>query len=211
MIPSFNLLSIDLTEQDFQTQLSAARESTGKVFKPGKYDLIIKKAEWHKENQHDPSWFGLQVTLGDKTSERTVRVYVSVPTKSIKYAKPGVKNPLSLFIMFREFVEALGASCQVQEVADVLSTLFSDVTNLVGKPISVIIGHKGPYIERIAEKQFKVVEKDGKDMKFEDSANPVFTDRESAIAEMQIRYGLDLSRTFPEVLKYIKPEVNDDF
>lgn len=211
-IPSFELMQVDLTEQEYQSELATAKAATGKMYRPGTYDLIIKEASWHKANQHDPSWFGLQLVLGDNVSERKIRQYVSVPTKSVRYNKPGIKNPLSLFIMFREFVEALGMTAQVDEVPELLKTVFSDLQGeLVGRSINVTIGYKGPYIERLSQTEFKVLDKDGRDYKLEGVEGVTFPNRESAIAELMLKHNLDLSRVFPEIVKLNKPEVNDDF
>lgn len=209
--PSFELMQVDLTEEDFQEQLTAVRDASAKFFKPGIYDLVIKTAEWHNPNQHDPSWYGLKLTLGDNTSNRTIRQFISVPTKSVRYNKPGIKNPLGLFMMFREFVEGMGVSCQVDDVPGVLKNLFSDIQEgLVGNAVNVTIGYKAPYIENIAPGQFKVFEKDGREYKFDTEEAPIFADRSAAIAEVQIKYGLDLSKTYPEILKFNKIE-DDSF
>lgn len=140
--PSFKTLTIDIDQET----IDKAGKSSPKFFGPGRYKLMIKEAAFHAMGKKDSTWAVYKVTLGEEKGERTIRHFVLVPTKSLKYGDS--KRPLSVFFMFADFMAAIGEDVRsdVSVVPKVATKYFTNPTKLVGKEIELEIGYNGQHI-----------------------------------------------------------------
>lgn len=203
-MPKFNFKDLGVTDEELQ----AAKTKNSKFFEPGTFDAKVVLVEWSKQNENDPTWYSLKVTL--QRDDRQIRTVVMVPTEHARFEKAGIKQPLFLFTKFQDFLASLGEKCAVDDIKTVVPKLFKKVEGLVGREVNITTGYRGPYIAYAGTKQYKIVEKDGRDFKGEGMVDsPVFQDRDSAIAEAAT-FGLDLSKTYVEVLTFNAREVSED-
>lgn len=199
-MPKFKFNS-SITEEDLKKKEKEFGERT--FFDPGSYDLKVIDAKLNKTDknptgmsQTDPTWMVINLTLGG-IDARTINHYLLVPTVSDLYRKPGIKNPRIMFIKFREFIRGLGLDSSVENVQRVLTDLFSDPIELVGKSVSVVIGHEGPHTRYNPEnKTYSIVDQQEKTVLFPEE----FQDRDSAIAHAA-GFGLEL-KPFTKVKKF---------
>ena len=203
-MPKFDFSQMDVTDEEVQ---KASEKSSPKFFFPGNYDLKIKSATIGKQNVNDPTWFSVQLTLGG-IDEREIRTFLMVPTKTAKFNKPGLKNPLFLYIKFVAFMAGIGQQISVKTLKTVVPKVLGDLNNLIGKAVNVDIGYDGYYIGRTADKTFTIMEKSGKVLK----ESGEYADRDGAIADAA-ELGINI-KSFPEVLKFnpteAQPEEDSD-
>lgn len=196
-MPTYNFKS-DITDADLDVEIAKTKSSGGKSLKPGNHDLTILSAVFHKMSDGDPSWAGYKVELG--RDEKTIRTYLMIPTAGPRYNKPGIKNPMIMYVKLMEFLDAAGLKTEQEIIGKVLGQLYANPSKLVGKVVNVDIGYKGPYVGYVGENQFKLFERDGTPFKATEVGDTPFPDRDSAVAEAA-SYGV-VAQTFPEITKF---------
>ncbi len=205
-MPKFNFKS-SITEQDLIKE-EAKTDFVSKFFDPGEYDLQIIDAKLNITEKNptgmssgDPTWAVFNITFGG-IDDRTINSYILVPTVSEVYRKPGMKNPLLMIRMFREFLRGVGLSSEVKDLPKILNGYFKDPSALIGLSSKVVIGHEGPHAKYNKEsKTYTVV-----DMKEEKNLlEGEFADRDSAIAAAA-EIALEL-KPFTKIKKYIAQPV----
>lgn len=185
------------------SEAASSGQKESKFFAPGTYEVVIKNAEYHQPLSGDSTWHGFKLMLEE--GGKSIRSYLSVPTRSDRYMKPGLKpeHQLLMFHKLREFMRAIGEECDMSSMPRTLK-LFSRPEFLHGKKIKIEVGYNKPHLEFVAEeKLFRIVDRKGNEI-FPD----MFPDRTSAIAfaaEKSIRVD-----SFPEILKYYPGTKSDD-
>ncbi len=198
-MPSFNFKSSFSEADVVKDATSGAKEQ--KVFQPGTYDLKVLTAEYHQQ-MSDQTWSGYKLSLGIDT--RSIRTYVSVPTSSPLYSRPGAKPTMFLFHKFRDFLRGLGEDASVDNLNKTIQKLFADPSKLVGKVLKVTIGYKGPHSVYVEKGVYKLVDKDGKEV-----VPNTFPDRDSVKAFAAVNG--TLLEDFPEILKvHVKEAVKKE-
>ncbi len=209
-MPKFNLKA-DISEEQFK-QLEAKASQGGKFFKPGNYDLKIITAALHGNSKGDETWLVYLLELGG-IDDRKIKYFLSAPTTSIRYNKPGIKDPLVLTYKLRQFLSSLGEDNSIEVLGSTLKNLFEDPSVLVGRVLNVDIGYTDYYIDRIEDGQFKIFEKSGKEFRPNGQDAMIYPDKDSAIADAaNYKVLIDPKKSYPQVLKFNPaPETDDDF
>jgi hypothetical protein len=205
-MPKFNLKA-DISEAQLQELETKAAQGTPKFFKPGNYDLKIVNAAYHKTSETDPTWIVVLVELGG-IDERKIKTFIMVPTKSLRYNKPGIKDPMVLTYKLRQIIKGLGEDNSVESLAETVAKLFQDPSALVGRVVNVDIGYQGHYVDRVGDGEFKIFERSGKEFKPDGAESVTYPDRDSAIADAA-SYNITV-KGFAEVLKFNAPEADED-
>lgn len=204
-IKKFKFMSV-ASEKEIQEAAAPVRKS----FSPGKYDLKIIDAALNITDRNptgtspsDPTWLVYKVVLGG-IGDKSINHYVLVPTATERFGAPGTKNPLFMFLKFREFLSGIGED--PTKVQELLEPLFSDPIALVGKEVSVEIGYEGPHARyNENDKTFSVVDTDDTTELLSDR----FPDRDSATAAAAVQLKKEL-KNFTKVRKFVaRPKQND--
>lgn len=205
-MPKFDL-KVDFTEDQFQQLEVKATSGNSKFFKPGNYDLKVTHAALHKVSDTDPTWQVVLVELGG-IDDRKIKTFIMVPTKNLRYNKPGIKDPLVLAYKLRQIIKAFGEDSSMEALGKSVPKLFQDPSALIGKVVNVDIGYQGYYVDRVGDGQFKLFEKDGREFKPEGGEAAVYPDRDSAIADAA-SYNI-IPKGFAEVTRFNPAKVQEE-
>ncbi len=197
-----------ITEEELLKLESENKKSAGKFFSPGTYDLKVLDFKHHISQKNpegvasgDPTWLVYSATLGG-TDARSIMTFVLLPTVKDTYDKPGLANRHFAILNVKKFLKSLGMPINsAEDRVDAINLLLNEPDFVVGRPIKVKIGYKGPYVKYEPEtRSYVLCRKDG-ELFVEDT----FKDRDSAVA-LAATMNLSVSQ-FPEVLNFIEAEV----
>lgn len=201
-MPKFNFKST-LSEDEVKKEEASSGQKDQKVFQPGTYSLKVISAEYHNAMPGDPTWHGYKLRLGGLDS-RSIGLYLGVPTSSPIYNKPGMSPRAKTFMFhkFRQFLRAIGEDPSVETLNLTISKLFKQPEVLVGAFLKADIGYRGPHSKFVEKGNFKLVDKDDKEL-----SKDLFSDRDAVKAHAALM-GLILE-DFPEILKLHEKEVKE--
>jgi hypothetical protein len=207
--PKFNFTknSVTLSEEEF-LQEAAKSKNKGKFLNVGVHVVEITDAGFHNTKAtgdmwlaKDPTWFLTKLTL--TAAEKSKDLYLCVPTSKIEFGGPDSKNPLGLFLKFRQFMAAIGEEITVDSkvLQKSLSKYFADPTKLIGKRLQIEIKYTFPHVKWVGENAFKIANGDGSDHTI---LTETYTSRDAAIAacaEVGIK-----PQAFPEITSFTAVE-----
>lgn len=212
-IPVFNLNN-DLDFDELNKMAEEEEKKGGKFLDVGLHDVTIKSVEYNRGKDGnasifmaDPSWIKVKVVLAQ--GEREFVEYLSVPTQTPMYTKPGGKPTLFLYRNLKRFLEGLGETVDAKNVLILCQKFFSpdSLNTLVGSPMRIEIGHTKTYFSKWVEKDKYVLaetatgeaylDSDGKEVEGISKDAVVLAAASLGIKDTNIS-------NFPEIVKYHK-------
>lgn len=202
----------EMTAEEVEKELNK-----GKGFDPGTYDVEVTNVEYHKNavsgsiySDKDPTWVNAKITLSNGAQSKTV--FLLVPTQKITFNETNSKAPTYVFQLFRQFMNGIGETVESNAAGlqAVVPKYFGNLarTPLKGKMMRVVIGFNGNYVKRENDSEFKICDRDGKQI-----VDSIFTSAEEALmyaSEKDIRLVKNKDGKFyPEILSYIPKKVED--
>lgn len=221
-MPQFNFGNqgqLDATPEEIAK--AETREFTNTRFEPGRYQLKVVKHTPHKASDKDPNWFvyktvlsiegvkvvskqirekTVDVVVNEKGDEvKSLTIYPMVPvTANIKYNPEHSKNPLMMYIKFKQFMGVIGVAVDstLESIKHAVSTYFANPSNLEGKVLDVELAYTGPRIKKEGDK-FIILNKD--DTPFTGETFPSKELAEAVLAEKRIKpvFGVEIVKFFP--------------
>ncbi len=165
-IPSFKTNSKpQLSSQEFD----ATKKDGGKfISDPGTYSMTIKAFSFGEVNPYDSAWINATVTLEDAQG-RDLRHFLDIPTECRNSYLFGDKKSTHNLENLQRFLRGLGIVFDYDNGMEQIGAIFGNPDQLIGKPLNVRLGYKGPHIKYVSKDEFLVVEKDDVTPKLEGS------------------------------------------
>lgn len=175
-IPSFKVNSKpELSAKEFE----AEKQDTGSKFlqDPGTYSMIIKSFTFGDVNPFDSAWINATAVLQDPEG-RDLKFFIDVPTECRNSFLFGDKKSTFNLEKLQTIFRGLGIAFDFDNAMQQVGALFGNPERLIGKPLNVRLGYKGPHVKYVSKTEYLVVEKDHTTLKIEGS----FADKKSALA-----------------------------
>lgn len=199
--PSFDFSGETITDEELAEEMN--KSFGGKFLKPGLHEVKIKEIAFEKVNKTDPSWTDLVVTY-EGTGEKTIREWLSIPTRTVKFKGRRGENVYS-FKKCVQFAKALGVELMASNLQTAIPSLFAKPERLVGTPLKITVGYRqahAKFVKKEGENQiFNLVLADGNVHKDRASGEVVTFPNQDAVEAYckEAKIGFD---SFPNVQKY---------
>jgi hypothetical protein len=183
-MPRFEFGDCDIKDDEtLNAELAKTQDFDSKFFKPGKHDVVIKELKFIGLAKQDKNWGQLEVVY-EGAKERTIKEYVMIPFKDVRY---GANKTMYPFSRFKDFCKGLGVELSIANLGETLKTTFAKPEKLVGTPLSIDIGYKNGYVKYDGKTEantnkYVIVLRDGNQLVSSENAPLIFPDRAAALS-----------------------------